>query len=342
MAPWRGCLVGCGFVSQYHLKGWSRQQQGRLTAVCDLDATKAKAAGQTWQCTSYTDAADMLRCERPDFVEICTRPESHLPLVRLAAEHKVHVLCQKPIAATLADLQAMIDLCREAGVRFMVHENFRWRSWNLRLKAEIQAGRPGTPFRLGLTMHDQRCLKPGGLADQPYFFDMPRLILYELGPHAIDWARFLLGEPERVFAISQHVGPQRGEDSVHLTLWFPQGPIAHLDLSWAVAGRNTRPEWGLHDTWMTGNLGTLRTRADGQLDWLPVHGPSEVLPVPMDADPLVESYALTQAHFLGCLETGQRFATDGKDTMRTMQVVFAAYESAARQEPVKLAQLRNL
>jgi predicted dehydrogenase len=175
----RGCLIGCGYVSHFHLEGWARQKLGRLVAVCDIDAAKAKAACQYGVCTAYTDAREMLAKERPDFVEICTRPESHLPLVRLVAEHGIHVMCQKPIAPTLDELKEMIALCDRAKVRFMVHENFRWRSWYLRMKAELGAGRIGKAFRLGLTMHDQRCLEPNGLRDQPYFFDYPRLILYE-------------------------------------------------------------------------------------------------------------------------------------------------------------------
>src|SRR5262249_24304698 len=161
-----------------------------------------------------------------------TRPEAHLPLVRLAPEHGAHVLCQKPIAPTVDELRVMIAVCDKAGVRFMVHENFRWRRWNLRLKEELDAGRLGTSFRRCLNMHDQRCLKLDGLADQPYFFDMLRLILYEIGPHAIDFARFLFGEPERVFAVTKHTGPQRGEDQAHVILWFTENRTAHLDLSW--------------------------------------------------------------------------------------------------------------
>src|SRR5437867_13451838 len=141
-------LIDSGYVSQFHLDAWTRQTRGRLTAVCNLDLAKAKAACRYDVCTAYTKAVEMLECERPDFVEICTRPESHLPLVRIAAEHRVHVLCQKPVAPTLDELRDMIAVCKQAGVRFMVHENFRWRRWNLRLKEELDAGRLGTPFRL--------------------------------------------------------------------------------------------------------------------------------------------------------------------------------------------------
>jgi predicted dehydrogenase len=332
----RGCLIGCGYVSLFHLEGWARQKRGRLVAVCDLDAAKAEAACRHGVCTAYTDAAEMLLRERPDFVEICTRPESHLDLVKLAAGHAVHVLCQKPIAPTLGELDEMIAVCSRAGVRFMVHENFRWRSWYLHLKAALGEGRLGTPFRLGLEMHDQRCLKPDGLADQPYFYPMSRLILYEIGPHAIDLARWLFGEPHRVFATSQRLGRQAGEDVVHLTLWHPEGRMSHLDLSWCTAGHHARPEWGLHHTWVEGDKGTLRTRDDGRLEWTPVGQAAEVWDVPIDPDPMVEGYANTQAHFLECLESGRRFDTDGEDTRRTMNVVFAGYESARTMAPVAL------
>ncbi len=127
MSALRGGLIGCGFVSGLHLRGWGRQALGRLVAVCDLDAGRADAAARTAGVPAYADAAEMLRRERPDFVEVCTRPESHLPLTRLAAEHGAHVLCQKPAAPSLGELDAMIAACDAAGVRLMVHENYRWR-----------------------------------------------------------------------------------------------------------------------------------------------------------------------------------------------------------------------
>jgi predicted dehydrogenase len=332
----RGALIGCGYVSRFHLQAWAQQTLGRLAAVCDLDTAKAEAAGRAAGCPAYTDVADMLGSEKLDFIEICTRPESHLPLTHLAADHGVHVLCQKPAAPTLAELEAMIAAADAADVCLMVHENYRWRAWNVRLREEVRAGRVGAPFRLGVVIHDQRCLRSYGLADQPYFATMPRLIVYEMGPHVIDFARWVFGEPERVFAVTQHVGPQTGEDAAMVTLWFPGGRVALLNLSWATAGRNCRPEWGVFDTWVEGDRGTLRTRPDGQLAWFPVGGAEEVLPVAIDDDPLVASYAAAQGHFLTCLQSGEPFATDGPDTLRTMRAVFAAYDAAERGVPVPL------
>src|SRR4051794_991388 len=112
----RGCLIGCGFVSRFHLDAWKRQSLGKLVAVCDLDPEKAEAAGRIAGCAWYADAETMLERERPSFVEIATRPESHLPLVQLAASRGVHVLCQKAAAPSLDELREMIKVCDRANV----------------------------------------------------------------------------------------------------------------------------------------------------------------------------------------------------------------------------------
>ena len=79
---------------------------------------------------------------------------------------------------------------------------------------------------------------------------------------------------------------------------------------------------------------------DGQVDLFPAEGAPELLAIKVDPDPMVEGYALTQAHFLECLATSRRLATDGEDTLRTMQIVFAAYASAEAQQPIGLLPLR--
>ena len=81
----KGVLIGCGFVSDWHLAGWRSCPSARLVAVCDLEEGKARAAADSHGLRAYTNAAAMIREERPDFVDIATRPDTHLELVRLAA-----------------------------------------------------------------------------------------------------------------------------------------------------------------------------------------------------------------------------------------------------------------
>src|SRR3954465_13627315 len=99
--PLQGALIGCGFVSQHHIEAWTKIPEARLVALCDLDSEKvARAAERIPGLRIYTDPAALFENEETlDFVEICTRPDSHREIVELAARHRVDVLCQKPAAA---------------------------------------------------------------------------------------------------------------------------------------------------------------------------------------------------------------------------------------------------
>ncbi len=252
--PKEGGLIGCGYVSRFHLEGWARVEQARLVALCDLDPRRLEqAAAGVPGARLYTDAAALFSGEpNLDFVEICTRPDSHLPLVELAARHGVHILCQKPAALVRADLEAMMAAADAAGIRLMFHENWRFRAWYRAVRAEIVAGTIGRPIRLRIAHRDTRALRPDGYDDQPYFRSMPRLILLEMGCHLIDTARFLLGdEVATVSAALGKFGNQTlGEDVATLSLRFTGGCMGLLDISWCAprstpgpSGRSTRPSW---------------------------------------------------------------------------------------------------
>src|SRR6266571_1866452 len=125
--PLRGALIGCGFVAQHHLAAWRQSADARLVAVCDVRADRREWARQfVPDARLVADAANLFNEGPLDFVEICTRPDSHRSLVELAARHGAHVLCQKPAAETRTDLLAMIAACDRAGVRLMIHENWRF------------------------------------------------------------------------------------------------------------------------------------------------------------------------------------------------------------------------
>ena len=269
--PLQGALIGCGFVSRFHLEGWAKVTQAKLKALCDLDPRRLEqASANAPGARLYTDAATLFKSEPElDFVELCTRPESHRGLVELAARSGVHILCQKPAAVVRPDLEAMIEACASAGVRLMFHENWRFRSWYRALRAEIDAGTIGRPIRLRIAHRDTRALRADGYDDQPYFRTMPRLILLEMGCHLVDTARFLFGEVETVSAALGRFGRHGiGEDVATLSLRFAGGCIGLLDMSWCAPAELARAEWALNETVVEGTDGTLRLLADGSLEWI--------------------------------------------------------------------------
>jgi predicted dehydrogenase len=331
--PLRGALIGCGYVSQFHLEGWSRVPDARIVALCEMDRERLERASQRVpEARCYTEAAKLFDQEDVlDFVEICTQPDSHCELVELAARHGAHILCQKPAALGRPDFRAMIDACITAGVRLMIHENWRFRPWYRALRAEIDAGLVGRPVRLRIAHHDTRALRPDGLAQQPYLATMRRLILMDVGCHMVDAARYLIGEIQTVSASIGRFGRRTvGEDVAMLSLYFSGGALGWLDLSWCTPPEGARPEWALNPTVVEGTDGTVRVLPDGSLEWTSPSGRRERKPVPLPPDDqvYVEGFAATQRHFVAGLLNGAEHETRASDNLKTMDVIWAAYRSA--------------
>jgi predicted dehydrogenase len=330
--PLQGAVIGCGYVSQFHLPAWQRVPGAEITALCDHDPERLERAGLRMpRARRYPSTDALFEDNRFDFVELCTRPESHRELVEQAARHGAHVLCQKPAAFVRADLVAMIDACVGAGVRLMIHENWRFRPWYRALRAEIEAGTVGRPIRLRIAHRDTRGLRPDGFSDQPFLADLPRLILMEMGCHLVDTARFLLGEVRSVSATLGHFGLDHpGEDVATLSMVFTGGALGLLDMSWCAPPDLARPEWALNETVVDGTDGALKLQTDGSLLLVRPSGQAEPRPValPPDDQVYVDGYLATQTHFIQGLLNGTEHETSGHDTLRTMGVVWAAYRSA--------------
>jgi predicted dehydrogenase len=330
--PLRGALIGCGHVARHHVEAWAQIPEARITALCEINPDRLEAMlARVPGARGFRDSERLFEDGPFDFVEICTGPEHHLALVGRAAQHRLDVLCQKPVAMTRPALLAMIDRCTEAGVRFMTHENWRFRPWYRAMRAELEAGTIGRPIRLRLAHSDTRALRTDGFAEQPFLAARDRLILMEMGCHLVDTARFLLGEIDSVHATTGRFGKGHpGEDVATLSVSFLGGALGLLDLSWCAAPDVARPEWALNETVVEGSTGTLKLQADGSLLLVDLHGRTEGRPValPLDDQVYVGAFVATQHHFIEGLLQGTPHETNGRDTLRTMDVVWAAYRSA--------------
>jgi predicted dehydrogenase len=335
-------LIGCGHISRSHLPGWAASPDAEIVAVCDLDRARAEARAAEFGVERvYDDPAAMLDAERPDVVDIATRPETHRELIALAAGRGVHVLCQKPLAPTLAEAEAMAEICRAAGVRFMVLEMWRWLPWYREIAARLAVGEIGpvhyarfqggrTPFRRTRPINDT----------QPYFADMPMLIVYEMLIHWIDTARFLFGEIESVYARLARINPAiAGEDVALLTLGHAGGATTLLDHSWGTAPerRETRRRDG--NVLVEGRDGSYRfDDEDGVLVRLGLDGSETVIGRYKESgDPFLAAFAACIGNFAAGVRVGAPFESEFEDNRRTLAATLAAYESARAGQVVTLA-----
>ncbi len=188
-----------------------------LAAGCDLRADRREAFARRWRCPSvYEDARLMLERHSPDILHVATPPESHLELVRLAAENRVPVvICEKPLALSAAEARRLVEVCRQAGTALLVNHERRYsRDYQL-ARERIAARRFGEPVSIACRLHMGR----GQAASD---------ILWHDGTHLLDALRFLTGgelEPQ------VSCGDARGPGGILQVLLRACGVPAFLEVS---------------------------------------------------------------------------------------------------------------
>src|ERR1700733_12871513 len=174
----RVAVVGCGFWSHFQVPAWQELSDVDCGAVCDVDQAKAEQTAKDFHIKQfYTDAAEMLKEQRPDVLDVITSPSTHRQMVELAASAKTAVICQKPMANTLSEAKGMVRVCEEAQIPFFLHENWRWQRPIRELKKVVESDRIGSPFRARLDFNTSFPV----FTNQPFLRELKQFILADVG-----------------------------------------------------------------------------------------------------------------------------------------------------------------
>jgi len=328
--PLRGALIGCGFFGRIQLEAWRRMEGVSIVAACDTERERAAGAAPR----AYTDPAEMLDREKLDFLDIATRPNTHAGLIRLAVGRKVPAICQKPLAAGMQEALELAQLVRSSNVPVMVHENWRWQPWFREAKSLIQRGAIGSPIGYQFRVRQGDGMGPQPYPNQPYFAQMPRLLIYETLIHFIDTARFLFGGIQSVQAHTRRLNPLiQGEDRALLLLSHTSPVDGVID------GHRFRdpepPGPAMANTFLEGDAGSLRVLATGEIL---LNGENVYRPGPL-AGYKGDSVRATQEHFLDHLRTGTALESSVERYLGSFAAAEAAYVSAAERRTVLLSEL---
>jgi predicted dehydrogenase len=328
----RVALLGCGFASEFHLKSWRMVPKVEVIAICDPDPKKLQARAQEFGIgRTFTSVQDLMQGIEVDAYDVVTPPETHREVTEQLVSRGRPVLCQKPLAITLDDARAIVDLYAQRQVRLMVNENWRWRAWFQEIRRQVQQGAVGEPFYARLSIrspaavptpeHPETFLIPR----QPRLKAMPQLIILEFLVHHIDTMRFLFGEVDSVYVQTRCPAKTVVGETV-VTKVLNQGPVLGvLDTSWASYGYPTTTS---ADTLVVeGTGGSLFLNDDGRLTLSGASGRIERIPVDT-TDSYVRMYWGAINHFAECLRSGAPFQTNGPDNLKTLEIAFRAYESA--------------
>jgi predicted dehydrogenase len=337
-------VIGCGFYAQNHLHSWQdlASEGAVLAAVCDVDAGKARTAGETFGVPSYTDAAAMLASEGLDAVDIVTRHDTHRLLCEMAISRGVATIVQKPFAPTWQDCVAIVEAADNAGVWLAVHENFRFQTPMRHVRRVIDSGVIGTPswarvtFRTGFDVY----------RTQPYFYDEERLAIADVGIHMLDLARFFLGEAERISCETQRRNPKvRAEDTATMLLRHRSSAVSVVECSYeARRDPDPFPETMVEIEGDNGSIvvrpgSLMRVTSGGKTTEEDIGSPLR----PWTSNPwhvAQEGAFVACRHFLDCLQRGVPAETSGRDNLKTYALVEAAYRAAAENRAVVPEQWR--
>jgi predicted dehydrogenase len=307
------------------LRAWAALG-GRATvaAIADPAAAAARSRASAFAVASVYESVDaMLAHERLDALDVASPRATHAPICRLAARHGLAILCQKPLAPSLDEAEALVaDL---DGVRLMVHENWRFRPHYRLIAAWLGEGRAGDVRTVTMSLltsgllPDERGALPA-LVRQPMFATLDRLLVMELLIHLVDTLRYLLGPLTLKSAqLGRSCEMVRGEDRAALALTAANGAAVSLVGDLMAHG---------HPAEQFDRLEILGTRGaiTLQRDRLSCRGTiNEDIPVDLRAN-YSASYAAAIAHFVDRLANGAPFETGPEDNLETMRIVEGAYE----------------
>ncbi len=326
----KGVLIGAGYFAQFQAEAWQRIAGVELVAVADsLPGRAREFAALHGLARSYESVTAMLDAERPDFVDIATRPDTHLALTRLAAARGLHVICQKPMAPTHPEAIAMCETCEASNVRLLIHENWRWQPWYREAKRLIVAGKLGRMRTLSFDWRTGDGNGPEPFLAQTYFREMPRLIIHESLVHILDTFRFLAGELRVTACETRRVNPVIiGDDWAEIRVAFADGATGfiHGDRQ---TGSVPAPV-AMGEMLVTGDAATLRIAGDGRM-FLRKHSSSKEIALPFT--PTTRGYkgdsvVATQQHLIEALRFGTASESDGREYLKTAALVEACYRLA--------------
>jgi predicted dehydrogenase len=326
----KGAIIGCGFFAERHIEGWRRIPEVEIIAAADPRLERA----ERFASRVYPSAEQMLDRERLDFVDIVTRVDTHLQLVRLALEKRIPVICQKPIAPGWDAAMQIVSAAESAGVPLMIHENWRWQPWYRKAHEMIARGDIGAPFGYGFRTRSRDGMGPEPYAKQAYFRELRRLLIDEALVHHIDTARFLFGEIQSVYAQASRRNPNIAAEDQAILVLTHEGAVH----GWIDGHRFLDPDPdgpAMGDAFFEGDSGTLAIQGTGDVYRNRTLAWKNDVAVGYRGD----SVRATQAHFVAGLTTGCPFESGGRQYLRTFAAVEAAYRSLGERRCVSLIEI---
>jgi predicted dehydrogenase len=243
-------VVGVGGIARTHMPGWAASTHAEVVAGSDINAKALEDWGRTHGVTRLvTDPGELFSDPDIDIIDVCTPNMYHTPLVVAALNAGKHVICEKPLAPTPAEIRQMIAARDASGKLLMTAQHFRFKGNSQAMKREIATGALGDVYHARSWM-----LRRNGMIPSPSFILKQHSgggPCIDIGVHVLDLTLWLMGNPEPVAVtgvakapLAHHPGQFAGwfdtpipaeydvEDFAAAFVRFENGATLMLEVSW--------------------------------------------------------------------------------------------------------------
>ena len=324
----RYAVIGAGNIAQVAVlpSFQHARENSQLVALVSGDAEKRSALCERYELEisgDYEELEQVLERGNVDAVYVATPNSEHREYALRAARCGIHVLCEKPLAPTVAECQQMADTCADANVRLMVAYRLHFEEANLSAIEIVQSGRLGEPRIFDSVF--THVVRPGDIRERP---ELAGGAVLDLGVYCINAARNLFrDEPVLVLATAQF--RDGVDETTSALLQFPHGRVAQFTVGNSCASVSSYR--------VTGSDGNLRVE--------PAYDYAGKLEHHLTIDEKTstksfgkrDQFAAQIAYFSRCILVGEEPEPSGDEAICDLRVVEAILKSAQTGMPVPLA-----
>lgn len=324
-------IVGCGRVAPRHFD--SLPGRFRLVAVCDVDPDARARASQAYDAPGYASLEAMFAEETPDVVALATPSGLHPEQAILCAQRGVHVITEKPMAIRWQDAQRMVHAFEAHGVRlFEVKQNRFSPQW-MYLKKVLSEGALGRVHSIQANLFWARPQAYYDLAAWRGTWEMDGGALMNQAIHHVDVVRWLFGPVESVQAMSATLARRiEVEDTAAIQMRFRSGAIGSMHVSMLAPNKNF--EASLTVIAEKGLIRLGGELCDQVLTWdADIERPAEVGAA---ESPYGNGHPLFYQDVYEALTEGRRGLLEGREGLKALEIIIAAYRSASEGRRISL------
>lgn len=329
-------IIGCGKIAQVrHLPEYAAHPQAKLAGYYDINTVRAMELSSRYGGTVYESYQSLLADPAIDAVSVCSANVTHAEIAIAALKAGKHVLCEKPMATTLEDCQAMVDTARACGRFLMVGHNQRLAKAHIKARDLIRQGVIGRvlTFRTIFAHSGPENWAIDG--KQTWFFDKKSAMLgamADLGIHKTDLIQYLTGQKVKEVQAFVSTIDKRGpdgmlvgvDDNAICIFKMDGGAVGTMTASWTNYGSEE------NSTVLYGTGGVMRLYADPNYSMVVESRDGQRTFYEIDQiqtnDHQTKSGVIDL--FMESLINGTQPEISGEDALSAMKAVFAAMESA--------------